>query len=61
MKLRDDKLSQLQDVLRGPVFIAETPGYDRELVVFNAAVRHQPAAVRWTICGRKVVRIYRQT
>lgn len=45
MKLRGDILSKLQDVLRGPVFIAETPGYERELVVFNAAVRHQPAIV----------------
>lgn len=39
------ELSQLQKVLQGPVFIAGTPGYARELVVFNTAMRHQPAIV----------------
>jgi len=38
-----DKLSELRDVVRGPVFTADDQGYDIEVAVFNMAVRHRPA------------------
>lgn len=39
------KLSELQGVVRGPVFTADDAGYSSEVAVFNTAVRHRPAVV----------------
>lgn len=40
-----DKVAELQDVVRGPVFTAADAGYGSEVEVFNTAVRHRPAVV----------------
>lgn len=45
MKSWIDKLVALQEVVRGPVFTANTPGYEEEVSVFNLAVQHRPAIV----------------
>lgn len=38
-------LPALQQRLAGPSFVADTPGYDDEVAVFNEAVTHRPAVV----------------
>lgn len=45
MKSWRDKVSELQDAVHGPVFMADAPGYDSELTVFNTVVRHRPFVV----------------
>ncbi|BBY19963.1 FAD-binding oxidoreductase [Mycobacterium stomatepiae] len=40
-----NNLSELRGLLRGPVFTPDDAGYDREVAVFNMAVRHRPALV----------------
>lgn len=45
MKSCNGKLVALRKLVQGPVFTANTPGYDEEVSVFNMAVRHRPALV----------------
>src|ERR1700754_3664366 len=40
-----DNLTELTVGLRGPSFVAGSPGYDDEVAVFNQAVAHRPALV----------------
>jgi FAD binding domain-containing protein/berberine-like enzyme len=40
-----DDLPALQQCLTGPSFVTDTPGYAKEVAVFNEVVRHRPAIV----------------
>ena len=51
---RDD-LPALQKRVAGPSFVAETPGYDEEVAVFNQALRHRPAVVVGAVSAADVV------
>jgi UDP-N-acetylenolpyruvoylglucosamine reductase len=43
MNSRRDTFPELTDALKGPHFVAGSPGYEDEVAVFNQAVVHQPA------------------
>lgn len=45
MNSRRDMFGELGEALRGPYFVAGSPGYEDEVAVFNEAVVHRPAVV----------------
>jgi len=40
-----DTLPELNEALKGPCFVAGSPGYEDEVAVFNQAIVHHPAMV----------------
>src|SRR5262245_53001990 len=47
---------ELDEALRGPLFLAGSPGYADEVAVFNQAVAHHPSVVVGAACATDVTR-----